>query len=338
MIDLEHQILPNVITLPGIAVGLALQPRRAARPVASLLGIVLGAGVLYAIAAGYYLLRKEEGMGMGDVKMLAMIGAFLGWRAVLLTLVLSSFAGALVGVAADGRQPRQHALRAAVRHVSRARRLVVDAGGDAILAWYLGFYRDGRSDPPRRLPPSPHVMNPTGYAFLGLTGIVAVLVALLAFAVLRFAAAARDAGARSATRASRPALLASALEEAITKLKAQERATAARAEASERLSAQIVASLTSGLVVVDSAGRVKIVNPAARRILGSTTQPAPLDELLRAVPALREVIDESLRTQYADAAPHADARTSDGPMHLGVSVSPLAAEPAPTARSACSPI
>ena len=59
---------------------------------------MLGAGILYAIAAAYYLWRREEGMGMGDVKMLAMIGAFLGWKAVLVTLVLSSFSGALIGV------------------------------------------------------------------------------------------------------------------------------------------------------------------------------------------------------------------------------------------------
>ena len=54
--------------------------------------------MLYAIAAGYYYLRHEDGLGMGDVKMLAMIGAFLGWQQMLLTLVLASFAGALVGV------------------------------------------------------------------------------------------------------------------------------------------------------------------------------------------------------------------------------------------------
>ena len=55
--------------------------------------------MLYGIAGAYYLWRREEGMGMGDVKMLAMIGAFLGWKAVLVTLVLSSFSGAIIGVA-----------------------------------------------------------------------------------------------------------------------------------------------------------------------------------------------------------------------------------------------
>jgi leader peptidase (prepilin peptidase)/N-methyltransferase len=102
MIDLEHQLLPNVITLPGIVVGLAFSVVAPPRPADALLGALLGGGVLYAIAAAYYLLRKEEGMGMGDVKMLAMVGAFLGWRAVLLTLVLSAFAGAVIGVGMMG--------------------------------------------------------------------------------------------------------------------------------------------------------------------------------------------------------------------------------------------
>ena len=131
MIDLEHQILPNVDHAARHRRRLSVQPHRAARSGRfAARASSLGAGILYAIAAGYYLLRREEGMGMGDVKMLAMIGAFLGWRAVLLTLVLSSFAGAIVGVAADGLQARRHAIRAAVRHVpgdGRARR---DAGGD----------------------------------------------------------------------------------------------------------------------------------------------------------------------------------------------------------------
>ena len=87
VIDLEHQILPNVITLPGHRRRFRVQPVAPPGPVElAARHRRSAAGVLYAIAAGYYLVRKEEGMGMGDVKMLAMIGAFLGWRAVLLTL------------------------------------------------------------------------------------------------------------------------------------------------------------------------------------------------------------------------------------------------------------
>ena len=168
-------------------------------------------------------------------------------------------------------------------------------------------------------------MNATGYAFLGLTGIVAALVALLAFAVLRFAAAARDARRTLGDTRAETVLLASALEDAIKKLKAQERATAARAEASERLSSAIVASLTSGLVVVDSAGSVKIVNPAARQILGLDASGDPGD-LRTHVPALAEVIDESFRTHAPILRRTLTLDRPGGAMHLGVSVSPLAAD------------
>ena len=72
VIDLQHQILPNVITLPGIVVGLLLQrDRRGPGWLSSLIGIAVGAARLFAIAEIYYRVRHEEGLGMGDVKMLA---------------------------------------------------------------------------------------------------------------------------------------------------------------------------------------------------------------------------------------------------------------------------
>jgi len=140
MIDLEHQILPNVITLPGIGVGFLFSVIAPPGPIDALLGIVLGGGVLYAIATGYYLLRKEEGMGMGDVKMLAMIGAFLGWRGVLVTLILASFTGAVVGVAvmATKRGDMRYALPFGTFLAIAA--LIAILFGDALLNWYLGFF------------------------------------------------------------------------------------------------------------------------------------------------------------------------------------------------------
>lgn len=140
MIDLEHQILPNSITLPGIGIGFLCSLMAPPGPLDSVLGILLGGGVLYVIAAGYYMLRGEEGMGMGDVKMLAMIGAFLGWRAVLLTLVLASFAGAVVGAAlvATSRGGMRYALPFGTFLAMGA--LIAMLAGDAILSWYLGFY------------------------------------------------------------------------------------------------------------------------------------------------------------------------------------------------------
>jgi len=140
MIDLEHQILPNVITLPGIAIGLVLSAIAPPGLQSALIGAALGAAVLYAIAAGYYVVRKEEGMGMGDVKMLAMIGAFLGWQAVILTLVLSSFAGAVIGIAllATSRGTMRYALPFGTFLALGA--LVAMLSGDAILSWYLGMF------------------------------------------------------------------------------------------------------------------------------------------------------------------------------------------------------
>lgn len=97
-IDLEHQLLPNVITLPGIVIGFAFSLLTGPGWLSSLIGIAVGGGVLFAIAEAYYRVRKEEGLGMGDVKMLAMVGAFLGWPATLMTLMMGSIAGSVVGV------------------------------------------------------------------------------------------------------------------------------------------------------------------------------------------------------------------------------------------------
>jgi leader peptidase (prepilin peptidase)/N-methyltransferase len=97
-IDLEHQLLPNAITLPGIVVGFLFSLFTVPGWVSSLIGILVGGGVLYAIAEIYYRVRHEEGLGMGDVKMLAMVGAFLGWQLTLLTLMLASLSGTVIGL------------------------------------------------------------------------------------------------------------------------------------------------------------------------------------------------------------------------------------------------
>src|SRR5258705_10190714 len=86
--------------------------------------------------------------------------------------------------------------------------------------------------------------------------------------MLRFSAAARETRRNLRTGGgAETALLAAALQEAVTKLKAQERATAARADASERLSGEIISSLTAGLIVTGLHGEVRILNPAALRML-----------------------------------------------------------------------
>jgi hypothetical protein len=111
-------------------------------------------------------------------------------------------------------------------------------------------------------------LGSNAYALLGLTALVAGLVAVLVFAMLRLAAAAR-ATHQQLHGGGEMALLSSALEQAVARLKAQERATAARAEASEHLSGEIIASLTAGLLVV---GMDREIRPAAA-CWSSTTWP-----------------------------------------------------------------
>ena len=169
-------------------------------------------------------------------------------------------------------------------------------------------------------------MNANAYALLGLTAMVAALVSIMVFAVLKFAAAARDARRSLSDTRAESVPFASALEDALATLKAQERATAARAEASERLSGQIVASLTSGLIVVDGTRTPKIINPAARRILGFDESQPP-EQLLTQVPALLDVIAECLEGKAPVVRRGITIARGNDTMHLGVTVSPLGGEP-----------
>jgi len=98
-IDLDHQIIPDVITLPGIPIFfLAAVFAMNLRFLDAFLGFLIGGGCLYGIAFVYELVTKREGMGGGDIKLLAMIGAFLGWQSLLFVLLVSSLLGAVVGI------------------------------------------------------------------------------------------------------------------------------------------------------------------------------------------------------------------------------------------------
>jgi leader peptidase (prepilin peptidase) / N-methyltransferase len=122
-IDLDHMILPDVITLPGILAGFLLSPLQDPifffdsftsfltagwKPagwipyytayLGSFLGLAIGGGLLWAVAEIYFRVRKIEGLGFGDVKMMALVGAFIGWKYALLTIFLGSFSGAVIGL------------------------------------------------------------------------------------------------------------------------------------------------------------------------------------------------------------------------------------------------
>jgi leader peptidase (prepilin peptidase)/N-methyltransferase len=139
-IDLEHHLLPNVITVPGIAVGFAFSFFSEPGWQASLIGIAVGGGVLFLIAEAYYRIRREEGLGMGDVKMLAMIGAFIGWKLTLVTLMMASFAGALVGLLliATRRGDMKYALPFGTFLALGA--ALAATVGSSLLDWYLRFW------------------------------------------------------------------------------------------------------------------------------------------------------------------------------------------------------
>ena len=98
-IDFQHQIIPDVISLPGIVLGFALS---FVNPFVTWqdagLGILFGGGSFYLVALVYYLLTKREGMGGGDIKLLAMIGAFLGWQSLPFVVFGSSLLGVVAGV------------------------------------------------------------------------------------------------------------------------------------------------------------------------------------------------------------------------------------------------
>jgi signal transduction histidine kinase len=167
-------------------------------------------------------------------------------------------------------------------------------------------------------------LTPNAFQLLGITALVAFLVAVLTFAVLRFASAARETR-KGGGDGGETAFLTAALQEAVTKLKAQERATAARAEASERLSDEIISSLTAGLMVAGLSSDVRILNPAGRRMLGIAAG-ASAEECRAAIAplALADVIDECLRTGVPVVRRSVSLpAVRHGATHLGVTVSPL---------------
>jgi nitrogen fixation/metabolism regulation signal transduction histidine kinase len=167
-------------------------------------------------------------------------------------------------------------------------------------------------------------MSQSGYLFLGLTAIVAALAALLAYAVVRIFSAARASTRKELSGGAETAFMAAAMEDAVRKLRDGERAMKARAEASERLSSEIVASLTSGLLVVDENGVIRTLNPAGAAMLGLPpgSWAGPYRDALKNAAPLADVLEECLRT--AKPVVRRAVPISAGPVsHIGLTVSPI---------------
>jgi leader peptidase (prepilin peptidase)/N-methyltransferase len=143
LIDLDHHLLPNVITLPGIALGIAASfvPGWPVRPWESVLSAAGGYVALLVVARAYEKARGQEGLGQGDWKMAAFLGAFLGWQKMLLVVLLASLGGTVVGLAAMilGRGDMKSKLPLGTFLGAAA--LFVLFGGDVVLAWYAGLFR-----------------------------------------------------------------------------------------------------------------------------------------------------------------------------------------------------
>ncbi|WP_305044327.1 prepilin peptidase [Geoalkalibacter sp.] len=140
-IDLDHQIIPDVISLPGIVVGFVCS---FAVPwmswTDSLLGILIGGGSLLLVAVVYEFLTKKEGMGGGDIKLLAMIGAFLGWQAVFPVIFISSLVGTAVGIPVMIRQKADARLAMPFGPFLAFGALFYLLWGPELIRWYLRLF------------------------------------------------------------------------------------------------------------------------------------------------------------------------------------------------------
>jgi leader peptidase (prepilin peptidase)/N-methyltransferase len=141
-IDLEHQIIPDSITLPGILIGFAVSFLFPGMGwLNSLIGIVAGGGSLLLIAYGYQLIAKRDGMGGGDIKLLAMMGAFFGWKAVLFIIFAASLVGSVIGISVMLAQKKDSTLAIPFGPFLASAALLYIFCGKRIIFWYLNMGR-----------------------------------------------------------------------------------------------------------------------------------------------------------------------------------------------------
>ena len=141
-IDIDHQIIPDVITLPGIpiffAASLALPQITL---VESILGILIGGGSLFLVAWLYHLLTRKEGMGGGDIKLLAMMGAIIGWKGVLFTIFAASATGTVAGLAIILKTRKTMKLAVPFGPFLAIGGIAYILFGPQLIAWYFNLLR-----------------------------------------------------------------------------------------------------------------------------------------------------------------------------------------------------
>ncbi|MGH9762247.1 MAG: prepilin peptidase [Blastocatellia bacterium] len=161
-IDLKHKLLLNVITYPGIVLGFGLRvlapdgyvidstraifqihawPNWSVSLIGSLFGAVVGGGTFWLIRELYYRVRHVEGMGLGDVKMMLMVGAFLGWQLTVLTMFAASLGGSVIGLLIMGLKRSNLKLEIPFGVFLGPAAIFALLFGESIIRWYIGLLR-----------------------------------------------------------------------------------------------------------------------------------------------------------------------------------------------------
>ena len=158
-IDYRYKLLPNVITYPGFVIllvirllapdpwllkhtpsfGLGAQPEWLVALIGSLLGALIGGGSLWLVREAYYRLRHVEGMGVGDIKMMMMVGAYLGWHLTLLTIFIGSLLGSIVGIMLIARSRGGMKTELPFGVFLGPAAIVALFTGQSLIMWYIGM-------------------------------------------------------------------------------------------------------------------------------------------------------------------------------------------------------
>ncbi len=143
-IDFDHMIIPDSFSLGGIVVGLVGAFLNDGRTLAdSLLGVLTGGGFLWAVAYLYYVWRKQEGMGGGDIKLLAWIGAVLGWKAIPFVILSSSLVGSFVGLSVSLKSKQGMSTTIPFGPYLALGAILYIFFGEQFTHWYFGFFLPG---------------------------------------------------------------------------------------------------------------------------------------------------------------------------------------------------